>query len=576
MASSAILAGGILLRQMRVKSRTCGHDIASVGVTSCAPPYSELDEEQEFKPWSGQQLSKELLVLPEYSWKSADTSGDVASQGMPASGFTLRLATALDTASAIERLKKSNWIDTKTRGIFVTGCFYNNVAKMIACSRTAVIVGTTGLYESIQSIFDFEIDRTSIATSRGLQIFVVQAVLFAITIVMLMQESTKLVLYSVSAYVRDGTNIRRVSACVLYIGGVLFALYRETGVDRAVTEENPIPMLVSISDSRIAGLYAEAVAALFMWFEAIHLLRINETFSRIVGAIWSIFFEIVAICSLVLVLVVAFATCLTVSMSRSDPLFATFGTSSETMLRLLFGDTLPYSSFYNSSSPLESSSRFKLMMYILWKLCASVIVLNIVLGIVIKSYFSAIGFSVGASASAGDTVANLIASADQNNDGLLDQDEFKKLMGSKYGSDEDVRAAFNKFDVNNDGVLDRAEMEAVQQEIESHAMKKNKGADQRHGVSSEVLEAQVERIETFVIAVHGSCNALHDALAQNTASIKGVMKEIQALNANMQLLQTRMVKLGSGASDEGSVKSKMRARVGQAAKGHVKDEEVSP
>ncbi len=145
MASSAILAGGILLRQMRVKSRTCGHDIASVGVTSCAPPYSELDEEQEFKPWSGQQLSKELLVLPEYSWKSADTSGDVASQGMPASGFTLRLATALDTASAIERLKKSNWIDTKTRGIFVTGCFYNNVAKMIACSRTAVIVGTTGL-----------------------------------------------------------------------------------------------------------------------------------------------------------------------------------------------------------------------------------------------------------------------------------------------------------------------------------------------------------------------------------------------------------------------------------------------
>lgn len=35
------------------------------------------------------------------------------------------------------------------------------------------------------------------------------------------------------------------------------------------------------------------------------------------------------------------------------------------------------------------------------------------------------------------------------------------------------------------------------------------------------------------------------------------MKEIQALNANMQLLQTRMVKLGSGASDEGSVKSKV-------------------
>ena len=91
-------------------------------------------------------------------------------------------------------------------------------------------------------------------------------------------------------------------------------------------------------------------------------------------------------------------------------------------------------------------------------------------------------------------------------------------MASTYGSDEDMRAAFNKFDVNNDGVLDRAEMEAVQQEIESRAMKTNKGADQRHGVNSEVLEAQVERIETFVIAVHGSCNALHDALAQASST----------------------------------------------------------
>ena len=61
--------------------------------------------------------------------------------------------------------------------------------------------------------------------------------------------------------------------------------------------------------------------------QAIHLLRINQTFSRIVGAIWDIFFEIVAICFLVLVLVVAFATCLCVAMGRSDPLFASFGTS---------------------------------------------------------------------------------------------------------------------------------------------------------------------------------------------------------------------------------------------------------
>jgi hypothetical protein len=40
----------------------------------------------------------------------------------------------------------------------------------------------------------------------------------------------------------------------------------------------------------------------------------------------------------------------------------TFHLTAETLLRLLFGDSLPYSSFYNTSSPLEESSRFKLMM----------------------------------------------------------------------------------------------------------------------------------------------------------------------------------------------------------------------
>jgi len=86
-------------------------------------------------------------------------------------------------------------------------------------------------------------------------------------------------------------------------------------------------------------------------------------------------------------------------------------------------------------------------------------------------------------------------------------------MASKFGSSVDVQAAFNKFDVNKDGVLDRDEMVAVQRELESQSMRGN-GVDGRQGVSSEVLEAQVERIETFVVAVHGSCNALHEALAQ--------------------------------------------------------------
>ena len=102
-------------------------------------------------------------------------------------------------------------------------------------------------------------------------------------------------------------------------------------------------------------------------------------------------------------------------------------------------------------------------------------------------------------------------------DGVVDSNEFKQLMESKYGSDMDVQAAFNKFDVNNDGVLDKEEMKAVQLELEQDTMREGAGGGHGHGVRSEVLEAQLERIETFLVAVHGSCNVLHEHMAQVTA-----------------------------------------------------------
>lgn len=106
-------------------------------------------------------------------------------------------------------------------------------------------------------MFDFDLDRVSVASARGLLVFLLQALLFSITLVMLMQESTKLILHSVSAYVTDVGNIRRAAAAVLYIASGMLAFYRETSLARAMASLNPIPMLVDISDSRIAGLYAE-------------------------------------------------------------------------------------------------------------------------------------------------------------------------------------------------------------------------------------------------------------------------------------------------------------------------------
>jgi hypothetical protein len=147
MAGSTSLAGGILLRQVRVIRKKCNSDINSAVSEFCAPPYSEADEEQLFKPWSGAELSEDVLKLPEYKWDSASESGDIGSFGIPASGFVIRLASSNETAAAILRMRAHRWLDAKTRAVFVTFCLYNNVANLIVCSRTDVIVGITGLLD---------------------------------------------------------------------------------------------------------------------------------------------------------------------------------------------------------------------------------------------------------------------------------------------------------------------------------------------------------------------------------------------------------------------------------------------
>jgi hypothetical protein len=89
-------------------------------------------------------------------------------------------------------------------------------------------------------------------------------------------------------------------------------------------------------------------------------------------------------------------------------------------------------------------------------------------------------------------------------------------MESKFGanSDVDVQATFKKFDVNNDGVLDEQEMLAVKKELDEASSKVFATKGEGGGLRSEVLEAQLERIETFVVSVHGSCNTLHDEAMQ--------------------------------------------------------------
>ena len=134
---------------------------------------------------------------------------------------------------------------------------YSLVCCLQHCTLTPLSPPLRLRYASRHSIFDFEIDHINVQTARGITVFIAQALLFALTIMLLMQESIKMILHSVTAYLRDVTNIRRSAAYVLYIGSGMLEFYRESGIDRAKMATDPIPILVSISDSAIMGLYAQ-------------------------------------------------------------------------------------------------------------------------------------------------------------------------------------------------------------------------------------------------------------------------------------------------------------------------------
>jgi hypothetical protein len=101
-----------------------------------------------------------------------------------------------------------------------------------------------------------------VTTLNGLLVFAMQALLFALTLILIMQEGIKLILHGTAAYVQDVTNIRRAAAYALYIADGMLEFYRESSLARALALENPVPVLVSTSDTMVAGLYAEVHACM--------------------------------------------------------------------------------------------------------------------------------------------------------------------------------------------------------------------------------------------------------------------------------------------------------------------------
>ncbi len=88
--------------------------------------------------------------------------------------------------------------------------------------------------------------------------------------------------------------------------------------------------------------------------QVIHYLRVSQVFSRLISAILDILIEAVAMAVLVFVLVVAFATCLSVSIGQNDPLFAGFDASGAAALRV----TLSLLSLYHRAMlPARPSAR---------------------------------------------------------------------------------------------------------------------------------------------------------------------------------------------------------------------------
>ena len=395
---NTILLGGIRLRQLRVKGQNCTRVYRKLmqegllGSFECYPGWENGQEDTEYTKEFGSKPS--LIEGLLYGYQSAiDTQENTVSGrfgSYPGSGFVVSLTSnSTDSVKTIETLNQGEWLDFKTRALFVNFVTYNPDLDLFVITRILFEFLPNGVITMSTYVHAFNLDdfrSDGVANYMRIAMTCAIYVIIALKLASLLDEvrknglvkfgsagwhyvqSVNILLFVLSGFVRISNNIINLIA------------FPDENYDTQSVTSHILRSLNDLSTAIDIQAKVDGLNSFLLWIElgrfleklTRHLTRCSSTLANSIADIFTFAF-------LFSILAFAFAVLGLLFHGNEVEEFSTVWVCADTILRAMYGDV-------DFGEILWYSGPSGLVFIMVWLLVSSTVLLNMTVGIIIDTY----------------------------------------------------------------------------------------------------------------------------------------------------------------------------------------------
>ena len=398
-SAHTVLIGGIRLRQLRVQGENCTRlleNLVSQGLLNpleCFPMWDTAEEETVY--------SKEYGILPAvvswqpyYDYISEADSQESSVQGnfanYPGSGFIVELSSnASVSRNVIQHLADLQWLDFKTRALFINFVTYNPDLDLFVITRILFELLPSGVVVLSTYVHAFNLDNfRSDGPINCVRIAITCLIylIVAMKAASLMDECRKnglvkfgsagwhyvqtanIVLFVLSGFVRISNNV------------INFIAFPDDNYDTQSVTSHILKNLNDLSTAVDLQAKIDGLNAFFLWIE------LGRFFQQLTGRLTrcskTIGNSVADICTFAFLFsILAFAFAILGFLFHGNELqeFSTVTNCADTLLRAMYGDA-------NFSDITRHAGPSGFAFILIWLLVSSTVLLNMTVGIIIDTY----------------------------------------------------------------------------------------------------------------------------------------------------------------------------------------------
>jgi len=398
-SAHSVLIGGIRMRQLRVKGENCTRllkNLVSQGLLNSLECYPMWDNAEEETVYSKEYGIRPALVgwQPYFDYISEADSQESAVEGIfanyPGSGFIVELSSnASISRNVIQHLTALQWLDFKTRALFINFVTYNPDLDLFVITRILFELLPSGVIVLSTYVHAFNLDNFRSDGPMNYARIAITCLIYlivAMKLASLMDECRKnglvkfgsagwhyvqtanIVLFVLSGFVRISNNI------------INFIAFPDDNYDTQSVTSHILKNLNDLSTAVDLQAKIDGLNAFFLWIE------LGRFFQQLTGRLTrcskTIANSVADICTFAFLFsILAFAFAILGFLFHGNELqeFSTVTNCAETLLRAMYGDA-------NFSDITKYAGPSGFAFILIWLLVSSTVLLNMTVGIIIDTY----------------------------------------------------------------------------------------------------------------------------------------------------------------------------------------------